>query len=161
VRAASDRTGKVSPQSPDISPRNGPLWLAEVGCADEIAPFDADALATRAGELIAKVSSYQPKPLTAFVALAIEKYEAEQAKKRLATSTGGAKPQPKALVPEAGKGQARDKAAQLVGINSHYVSDAKALEKRADAGEEWAAELITEIKAGGKTITQAIFPRTI
>ena len=34
------------------------------GCGDEIAPFDADALATRAGELIAKVSSYQPKPLT-------------------------------------------------------------------------------------------------
>ena len=34
------------------------------GCGDEIAPFDADALATRAGELIAKVRSYQPKPLT-------------------------------------------------------------------------------------------------
>jgi hypothetical protein len=27
------------------------------GCGDEIAPFDADALATRAGELIAKVTS--------------------------------------------------------------------------------------------------------
>jgi len=32
------------------------------GCTDEIAPFDTDTLATRAGELIAKVSSYQPKP---------------------------------------------------------------------------------------------------
>jgi hypothetical protein len=33
------------------------------GCGDEIAPFDVDALAERAGELIANVSSYQPKPL--------------------------------------------------------------------------------------------------
>jgi hypothetical protein len=38
--------------------------LVLLGCGNEIAPFDADALATRAGELIAKVRSYQPKPLT-------------------------------------------------------------------------------------------------
>jgi hypothetical protein len=38
--------------------------LVLFGCGDEIAPFDADALAKRAGELIASVNSYQPKPLT-------------------------------------------------------------------------------------------------
>jgi hypothetical protein len=38
--------------------------LVLFSCGDEIAPFDADALATRAGELIASVSSYQPRPLT-------------------------------------------------------------------------------------------------
>ena len=31
------------------------------GCGDEIASFDAAAWATRAGDLIAKVSSHQPK----------------------------------------------------------------------------------------------------
>jgi hypothetical protein len=38
--------------------------LVLLGCGDEIAPFDADALAKKAVELIASVSSYQPKPLT-------------------------------------------------------------------------------------------------
>jgi hypothetical protein len=37
--------------------------LVLFGCGDGIAPFDEDALAQRAGELIANVSSYQPKPL--------------------------------------------------------------------------------------------------
>jgi hypothetical protein len=37
--------------------------LVLFGCGDEIAPFDEDALAKRAGELIANVSSYQPKSL--------------------------------------------------------------------------------------------------
>jgi hypothetical protein len=32
------------------------------GCGDEIAPFDANAFGKKAGELIAKVSSDQPKP---------------------------------------------------------------------------------------------------
>jgi hypothetical protein len=44
------------------TPRNARLeeLLLLFGCGDEIAPFDADALAKRAGELIASVSSYQP-----------------------------------------------------------------------------------------------------
>jgi hypothetical protein len=47
------------------TPRNARLeeLLLLFGCGDEIAPFDADALAKSAGELIASVSSYQPKPL--------------------------------------------------------------------------------------------------
>ena len=47
------------------APHNARLeeLLLLFGCADEIAPLDADALAKRAGELIASVSSYQPKPL--------------------------------------------------------------------------------------------------
>lgn len=47
------------------TPHNARLeeLLLLFGCADEIAPRDADALANRAGELIASVSSYQPKPL--------------------------------------------------------------------------------------------------
>jgi hypothetical protein len=47
------------------TPRNARLaeLLLLFGCGDEIAPFDADALAKRAGELIASASSYQPKPL--------------------------------------------------------------------------------------------------
>ena len=45
-------------------PRNTRLkeLLMLLGCGDEIAPFDADARwPTRAGELIAKASSHQPK----------------------------------------------------------------------------------------------------
>src|SRR5271166_3506221 len=38
--------------------------LVLLDCGDEIAPFDADALANKAVELIASIGSYQPKPLT-------------------------------------------------------------------------------------------------
>ena len=46
------------------------------------------------------------------------------------------------------KGQARDKAAQLAGVNRQYVSDAKRIQAR-------APELISEIKAGTLTIVEA------
>jgi hypothetical protein len=52
--------------------------LVLLGCGNEIAPFDADALATRAGELIAKVRSYQPKPLTRVEASALNSSRASR-----------------------------------------------------------------------------------
>ncbi len=48
--------------------------------------------------------------------------EAEAAARRRATQNNKADQE---LIPEQDKGQARDKAAALVGTNSHYVSDAK------------------------------------
>ena len=36
--------------------------LVLLGCGEEIAPFDADALAKRAVELIVKVNSHQQSP---------------------------------------------------------------------------------------------------
>lgn len=67
----------------------------------------------------------------AFVALEIERVEAGMAKERQATSTGGSNPQLKELIPEAEEGQARDKAAALVGVNPRYVSDAKRIQRQA------------------------------
>jgi hypothetical protein len=45
------------------------------------------------------------------IGLAVEKYEAERAKERQATSTGGHAPQLVAIMPQAEKGKARDLAA--------------------------------------------------
>lgn len=85
----------------------------------------------------------------AFVALEIEKYEAGEAKKRQATSTGGGNPQLVALMPEAETGKARDKAAQAVGVSPRYVQDAKKIESA-------APELAAQVRAGQKTLTQAV-----
>jgi hypothetical protein len=57
------------------------------------------------------------------MALNAEEYEAKEAKKRQATSTGGSKPQLKEKIPEAEKGkkpapQARDKAAEIFSTTS-------------------------------------------
>jgi hypothetical protein len=46
-----------------------------------------------------------------------EKQLAAEAKKRQATSTGGSKPQLQERIPEQEKGQARDKAAEMLGAN--------------------------------------------
>lgn len=51
------------------------------------------------------------------------------------------------IIPEGNKGEARDKAADMVGTNAHYVTDAKRiLEKK--------PELVEEIKAGRMTIPE-------
>jgi ParB-like chromosome segregation protein Spo0J len=84
----------------------------------------------------------------AFVALEIEKHEAERAKKRQTTSTGGTKPQLMEKIPEAEKGEARERAAKAVGASPHYVSDAK---KIAKVAPDKAAAII----AGKKSITEA------
>lgn len=73
---------------------------------------------------------------------------AEEAQKRLATSTGGSSPRPRAKIPEAEKGRARDKAAEVVGVSPRYVADAKKL-------KEEKPNLYAKVKAGKKTITEA------
>jgi len=80
----------------------------------------------------------------AFVALEIEKYEAQLAKTRQA-----AKGPVVALMPEVEKGRARDKAAAAVGTSPRYVQDAKKIEAE-------APELADEVRAGTKTLTQAV-----
>ena len=52
---------KTQVSAPTQNARLGELLML-LGCGDEIAPFDASALGKKAGELIAKVSSHQPKP---------------------------------------------------------------------------------------------------
>lgn len=52
------------------------------------------------------------------VAAGFLEYEREQARKRLATSTGGDQPQPRTNVAEAGEpGRARDKAGARMGVS--------------------------------------------
>jgi len=83
------------------------------------------------------------KSQLAYVALDIERIEAEQAKARQIRKPNSV-PQ---LVAEQ-KGEAREKAAAAVGTNRQYVSDAKAIAEK-------APELAAQIKAGTKTVTQA------
>jgi len=81
----------------------------------------------------------------AVVALRILEYEEEEARKRQATSTGGADPQLTEKFPEAEKGEARQKAAKLAGVNPQYISDAKKLQAE-------APELVEAIRGGEETI---------
>jgi len=48
----------------------------------------------------------------------------QEAKERQATSTGGASSQLMEKIPEAARGESRDRAAKHVLVNPHYVSDA-------------------------------------
>ena len=86
----------------------------------------------------------------AFVALEIEKYEAGEAKKQMAAG-GGNKTAGMAFMPHPvdDTGTARDKAATEVGVSPRYVQDAKNIQAA-------APELAAEVKAGKKTITQAV-----
>jgi hypothetical protein len=84
------------------------------------------------------------------VALEIERIEAQEAKTRLKTSTGGAAPRPKVPVPEADKGQARDKAAAKVGVSGRLVSSAKKI-----AGAVGGPELIGRVRNGELRIADA------
>jgi hypothetical protein len=61
----------------------------------------------------------------AALAVEIEKQLAVEAKKRQATSTGGSKPQLQQFFAEADKGQARERAAEMVGVSPRYVQDAQ------------------------------------
>jgi N6-adenosine-specific RNA methylase IME4 len=81
----------------------------------------------------------------AFVALEIEKYLAIEAKERQRGGRGGVLLREK--IPEAKKGKASDKAAQIVGVNPHYITDAKMISKKAPEEAE-------KIKAGKITIVQ-------
>jgi hypothetical protein len=64
------------------------------------------------------------------LALEIEKQLAAEAKKRMAL---GGKMKGKAILPDLQRGQARDKAAEMLGINPHYVTDATQNNKAAKA----------------------------
>lgn len=79
----------------------------------------------------------------AYVALDYERVEALLAKERQGSRTDLVQ-----QIAPSSFGKARDKAAQAVGVNHQYVSDAKNIEKQ-------DADLAARIKAGEKTITQA------
>ncbi len=72
----------------------------------------------------------------------------EEARKRQATSTGGAAPQLTERFQEAGKGTAAEQAAQLFNTNPHYVHDAKKL-------QEEAPDLLEGVRVGEYTIPKA------
>jgi len=67
-------------------------------------------------------------------------------KKRLKTSTGGAKPRPMAKLPQAdSKGKARDQAANAMNVSGKYVSQAKKL--KAESPElSWPIARAREVK---------------
>jgi N6-adenosine-specific RNA methylase IME4 len=71
----------------------------------------------------------------------------KEAKKRQATSTGGTKPQLREKFPEGARGKASERAAELAGVNAHYVSDAKAI-------LEAAPEEFEAMRRGEKTIIE-------
>jgi hypothetical protein len=80
--------------------------------------------------------------------LEIEKPLAVEAKKRQATSTGGSKPQLRERIPEAKNGKASERAAKMLGINPHYITDAEKIERE-------APEVLDHVRQGTLSIPQA------
>ena len=85
----------------------------------------------------------------AFVALAIEAYEAELAKKRQAENIARNVSKVAIVPPSADAGKARDKASVAVGVSPRYVQDAKKVAAQAPA-------LVEKIQAGSMTLPEAI-----
>jgi N6-adenosine-specific RNA methylase IME4 len=85
----------------------------------------------------------------AFVALEIEKVEADIAKKRQAANLYINTSKVAFVPPSGDAGKARDKAAAAVGVSPRYVQDAKKVEAA-------APKIAAEVKAGKKTLTQAV-----
>lgn len=85
----------------------------------------------------------------AFVALAIEAYEAELAKKRQAENIARNVSKVAIVPPSEDAGKSRDKAAEAVGVSARYVQDAKKVATK-------APELVEQIQAGTMTIPEAI-----
>lgn len=83
-----------------------------------------------------------------FVAADILPLKEAEARERQATSTGGARPQLVAKMPQAGKGKARDAAGALVGVSGRYVQEAKRIQKL-------APDLAEDIRAGKTNIPWA------
>jgi ParB-like chromosome segregation protein Spo0J len=71
-----------------------------------------------------------------------------EARTRQATSTGGKKPQLMEKIPQAEKGAARAKAAELVGVNERYISQAKKVQAE-------APELLKQVGKGEITLVEA------
>lgn len=85
----------------------------------------------------------------AFVAIEIERILAKEAKERQALSPGGKGSRLLTeRIPEAIKGEAREQAAKIVGVNPHYVTDAKKIQEKSPA-------LAKQVIAGTKTLPQA------
>jgi ParB/RepB/Spo0J family partition protein len=86
---------------------------------------------------------YTPSEAVA-AAAPIEKVLVEEARKRQATSTGGARPRLKTAsgkLPEAVKGQARDKVAAAVGMSGRTYEKAKEVVAAAEAGPDAYGDL--------------------
>lgn len=81
----------------------------------------------------------------AMVALAFEARAAEAAKRRMLT---GKAPDPTETIPQ-GKGEARVEAGALVGVNPHYVTDAKTVMQK-------APELAERVRLGEVTLPAAM-----
>jgi N6-adenosine-specific RNA methylase IME4 len=79
----------------------------------------------------------------AVIAIEIERAYAERAKERQ-----GARTDLVEIVPPSDAGKARDQAAAAIGVNPHYVSDAKAVESN-------APDLLPQVLAGTMTIPEA------
>ncbi len=79
-------------------------------------------------------------------------FEAE-AKARQANSTGGVSPQLQANLPEAEKGQSRDKAAAAVGVSSRSVESATSVLKNG------TPELVSMVDAGEVAVRADHRPR--
>lgn len=85
----------------------------------------------------------------AFVALNVEAYEAEEAKKRqLAAQNNDSGRAVREIIPEQEKGKAVDKAAAAVGVNGRYVQDAKKI-------MAVAPELAQQVIQGAITLPEA------
>jgi hypothetical protein len=77
------------------------------------------------------------------LALELEKQLAEAAKRRRRTIQNN----DAEIFPEQDKGEAREKAAKMVGANPHYVTDAKKIEQE-------APEVLEHVKQGKLSIPQ-------
>lgn len=80
----------------------------------------------------------------AFAAAILELYEDER-KQHLGNNQHTSSVE---KIPHSSKGKARDDAARAVGVNAHYVSDAKRI-------KEEAPEIFEDVKAGKTTIAEA------
>ena len=85
----------------------------------------------------------------------IEKIEKDRAKERLKTSTGGAKPRPTATLPEADKGEAREKVSAAVGMKPRTYDKARKVYEAAKAGDKKAQKALADVDAGKSTISKA------
>jgi hypothetical protein len=84
----------------------------------------------------------------ATLAVALKPMFEEQARERMATSTGGDKPQLRANLPYPAKGKAIDQAAAAVGVSGRIVQDAEHVKKH-------SPEAFEEVKAGRMTVNAA------
>ncbi len=89
--------------------------------AGVLTPASKEAIAKHKVVLVALLSGLPVEVL--FWPEELEAVERERARRRQATSTGGAQPQLKEKFPEAEKGQTRDKVAAAVGLGSGRTYD--------------------------------------